>query len=187
MARARPRLVGRTEELASLRASAARVRSGQRATVLVDGEAGIGKSRLVAEAISRFREPDDVLIVGHGVELSGGELPFGMASECLRSLVRGAGAEEVRAAAGESVAALSVLCPPLSPGGSEVQRGQVEQAQLFYGFVSTLETLASERLVWLVLEDLHWADASSRDLLSYFVQVGGGSVSAIDVGDRTDS
>ncbi len=171
MAWTEPRLVGRTEEIERLRAGVARGRSGQRATVLVDGEAGVGKTRLVAEAIARFREPGDVLIVGHGVELSGGELPYGMASECLRSVVGGAGVEDVRAAAGESAGALAALCPPLSSGASAVEPARVEQAQLFYGFVTTVETLASERLVWLVLEDLQWADASSRDLLGYLVKV----------------
>jgi len=164
-------LVGRTEELERLRHGVARSRSGQRATVLVDGEAGIGKSRLVSEAVVRFRQPDDVLIVGHGVELSGGELPYGMAAECLRSLVRTVGVQAVRAAAGQYASELAALCPPLSPRVMATERARDEQAQLFYGFVTTLETLAMDRLVWLVLEDLHWADASSRDLLGYLVKV----------------
>jgi DNA-binding CsgD family transcriptional regulator len=164
-------MVGRTEEFERLRANAARARLSERATVLVDGEAGIGKSRLIAEAITRLREPDDLVVVGHGVELSGGELRYGMASECLRSLVREAGVEEVRTAAAESAAPLAALCPPLGTEVSPIEPVRVEQAQLFYGFVTTLESLASDRLVWLVLEDLHWADASSRDLLSYLVKV----------------
>jgi hypothetical protein len=82
MAWTEPPLVGRSEEIDSLRDYAARARSAQSVTVLVDGGAGMGKSRLVSEAITRLREPEDLLVVGHGVELSGGELPYGTVSDC---------------------------------------------------------------------------------------------------------
>src|SRR5262245_28141108 len=100
-------LVGRTEEIERLRDAAARARSGHPVTVLVDGEAGMGKSRLVSEAITRLGEPTDLLILGHGVELSGGELPYGTVSETLGSLVRELGVDAARAAAGEGTATLS--------------------------------------------------------------------------------
>lgn len=67
MAIANPPLVGRAREIERLQEWGARARSGRRMTVLVDGEAGIGKSRLVAEAVARLREPDDLVLVGHCV------------------------------------------------------------------------------------------------------------------------
>jgi DNA-binding CsgD family transcriptional regulator/tetratricopeptide (TPR) repeat protein len=168
MAQTAERLVGRGVELERLERCVARARAGVRATVLVEGVAGIGKSRLVRETLTSLREPGDVLAVGHGVELSGGELPYGTASDSLRSLVRNLGADEVRGAAGEAASALAAICPPLGRGD-----GDTDLVQLFGGFVSTLETLAAERMVWLVIEDLHWADTTSRDLVGYLVRVAG--------------
>jgi DNA-binding CsgD family transcriptional regulator len=168
MAWTEPPLVGRVEEIERLRDCAARTRLGQRVTVLVDGEAGIGKSRLVSEAVSRLREPDDLVIAGHGVELSGGELPYGTISMTLGSLVDEVGTEEVRVAAGESATTLSALWPQL--GGDS---GPVDRLQMFAGYVSLFERLAANRLVCLVIEDLHWADASSRDLIKYVVRSAG--------------
>jgi DNA-binding CsgD family transcriptional regulator len=168
MAWTKPPLVGRTGEIERLRAAAAQSRSGERATVLVDGEAGVGKSRLVSEAVARFREPGDLLIVGHGVELSGDELPYGTVSETLGSLVREVGVDPVRAAAGEATPTLSALCPQLGDGS-----GSVDALRLFGGYVALAERLASNRFVWLVIEDLHWADASSRDLIRYVVRAAG--------------
>jgi tetratricopeptide (TPR) repeat protein len=168
MAWTKPPLVGRRGELERLRDLAAQARSGKRATALVDGEAGIGKSRLVSEAITRIAEPDDLLIVGHPVELSGGDLPYGTVSETLGSLVREVGVDAVRAAAGEATSTLSAICPQL--GGDSTT---VDMLRLFASYVSLFEFLAANRLVWLVVEDFHWTDASSRDLINYLVRAAG--------------
>jgi DNA-binding CsgD family transcriptional regulator/tetratricopeptide (TPR) repeat protein len=123
---------------------------------------------LVAEAVARVGEPDDLVIVGHGVELSGDELPYGTISETLGHLVREEGVEAVRAAAGEATSTLSALCPQLGADGAAV-----ETLRLFAGYVALVERLAAKRLVWLVVEDLHWADASSRDLIRYLIRAAG--------------
>jgi DNA-binding CsgD family transcriptional regulator/tetratricopeptide (TPR) repeat protein len=161
------RLVGRDTELARVGGAAARAREGDRATVVIEGAAGIGKSRLLQEVLTVFRDPKDLVSVGHGIELAGGELPYGTISETLRTLVRDAGADIVHTAAGAYVDPLAALCPPLGPAPSS----EVDRLQLLPAYVATFENLATDRLVWLVIEDLPWVDASSRDLLSYLVRV----------------
>jgi DNA-binding CsgD family transcriptional regulator/tetratricopeptide (TPR) repeat protein len=162
------RFVGRDTELARVGEAFGRARSGSPSALLIEGDAGIGKSRLMAEATAAFREPEDVIAVGHGIELSGGELAYGVVADSLRSLVRDVGAAVVREAAGPYVPDLASLCPPLDPRPAVTERGR-----LFPGYVSTLEHLGADRLVVLLIEDLQWADASSRDLLGYLVRVAG--------------
>ena len=94
------RLVGRTQELSWLGEAVERARSGARTVAVVEGEAGVGKSRLLREAVAAYRTPKDSVGIGFGVELIGGEIPYGIATDLLRTLVRDVGVEQVREAAG---------------------------------------------------------------------------------------
>ena len=166
MSERRGSLIGREEQLALLGGAVVRSRGGGPAAVLVKGEAGIGKSRLIEEAFTSHAMTGDVVAYGHGVELSGGELPYGAVADSLRSLIRDLGADVVRDAAGAATSTLAALCPALGERGESI-----DQVQLYGGFVSTVETLATDRLLWLVFEDLHFTDATSRDLIGYLVRV----------------
>src|SRR5688572_21435067 len=116
------RFVGRDVELSWLGECVLRARGGTPVTVVVQGEAGSGKSRLGAEALDRLRDPKDLVAFGHGVDLVGGELPYGTAAELLHTLVREAGLDAVRSAAGEFATTLGSLYPPLGSGVVEVDR-----------------------------------------------------------------
>ncbi len=135
--------------------------------MLVEGEAGIGKSRLVGECIHDVLAADEVLLVGHGVDLLGGELPFGVVTGALRDLVRRIGLDAVRRAAGDTVPALATLVPGLAPDAPQ----RPDRTRAFDALATLLAGLSQERLVWLVVEDLQWVDTSSRDLLGYLVRV----------------
>ena len=169
MARVTGRFIGREAQLQELGQWVEQARGGESVVAFLVGDAGIGKSRLVREARARFAAADDVVMVGHGVELAGGELPYGVVADSLRCLVRDLGADQVAAAAGAAVPALAALCPALGPGADS----SVDRAGLLPAFVTLVEGLAADRLVWLVIEDLHWADVSSQDLLGYLVRVVG--------------
>jgi DNA-binding CsgD family transcriptional regulator len=73
-------MVGRDAELARLLSAAERTRGGQVNAVWVVGEAGIGKTRLVEEMTSRL-DAADLVLIGHGVDLENGELPYGVAAD----------------------------------------------------------------------------------------------------------
>ena len=149
------RLVGREAELERVAGAVVCARVGASRCLLVTGEAGIGKSRLVSEALAGL---DDALVLtGHAVDMSTGEIPFGVVADTLRDLVRVAGADVLLPTERESLA-------PLLPGAAP--QVPVERVQLLSTFLDLLERLASTRLVVWVVEDLHWADSATRDLVS---------------------
>ena len=82
----RTAFVGREDELALFDDAAAAARSGTPQIVLVEGEAGIGKTRLVAEAIARSQQEHDVVVACHGVALTGDQLAFGGVVELVRNV-----------------------------------------------------------------------------------------------------
>jgi DNA-binding CsgD family transcriptional regulator len=160
------RLVGREAEQRELDAAVESARRGRPSALLVEGEAGIGKTRLVTDAIERLTTPEDVVLVGHGVEMAGGEMPFGVVTSALRDLIRREGLDTVRARAGAGTEPLGALVPELSSESSDRDRNRIIDA-----FVTVVDDLSRERLTWFVVEDLQWADISSRDLLGYLVRV----------------
>ena len=109
--RHRSPLVGREAELERLADAVAGARAGQPSAVLISGEAGIGKSRLVAEAQSRLLRPDEVRFTGQAVDLAAGEVPFGAIGVSLRDLIQREGLDSVRRWAGPGSAALAALGP----------------------------------------------------------------------------
>src|SRR5687768_18559732 len=79
------RLVGRGAELDRIAGAVVSARGGTSRCLLVTGEAGIGKTRLVAEAVGAL---DGALVVtGHAVDMTRGEIPFGVVADTLRDLV----------------------------------------------------------------------------------------------------
>jgi DNA-binding CsgD family transcriptional regulator/tetratricopeptide (TPR) repeat protein len=164
-----PVMVGRDEELAVLDEAFARVREGSPATVFIGGEAGVGKSRLVAEFTASL--PGTALVlVGGCVELGQYGLAFAPFTAVLRGLVREAGVDRVaaRLPRGE-VVELGRLLPALGRAGGDGAAG-LARARLFEEFLTLLAGLAEQRNVVLVIEDAHWADRSSRELLDFLVR-----------------
>jgi len=152
-------------------------RSGHRAAVVVCGPAGVGKSRLVEEAVRRFCRGEDLLLVGHCVDLYGEEIPYTAVAEALRHLVRERGPEAARALLGPAAGPLSVLAPDLGPmpqdDGSRLPETAATGSPVLEAFLTGLERASREtgRVVWLWLEDVQWADRATRTLLSYLLRV----------------
>ena len=162
--RSSPVLVGRETELRALeQAVAARA---ERPVVLLGGEAGVGKSRLMLELATRATAGGATVAVGSCVQLGADLLPYAPFVESLGRLVEtlGDGADGLIGAARSE---LAVLLPDVGPraGGSrdEVSRGRMYEA------VRGLLDRAPEPLI-LVLEDIHWADQSTLELLSYLAR-----------------
>jgi predicted ATPase len=140
-----PVLVGRDAEVAALRESWAQVRGGAPATVLIGGEAGIGKTRLVRQFAAGV---DAEVLYGGCVDLSGGGLPF----TPFTSAMRGHGDT------------LAELLPVDVQADTETAR-----ARLFEEVLTQFAGLCARQPVVLVIEDVHWIDRSSLDLLSFLV------------------
>jgi predicted ATPase len=161
--------VGRLEELGVLEAARGRATNGEPAVVLVGGEAGIGKTRLVAELADRCRARGTRVLVGGCLPAGGDGLPFAPVVEALRPLPGELGVESVRGLVGPSWPELARLLPALGEPSSGLV-GQAAQARLFELLLGLLGRLGEQAPVMLVVEDLHWADRSTRDLLAFLVR-----------------
>ncbi|MFD3451947.1 AAA family ATPase [Streptomyces sp. NPDC058691] len=160
-----PVFVGREVELAELVRAARAAEGGDSQAVLLRGEAGVGKTRLVEELL-RALEPGQAVVASGGcIEAGGDGFPFAPFSEVLRTLWRRF-QDEVRAASAGQEALLARVLPDSDLPAPAVHRDN-DVTRLFALITRILERLASERPVVLVIEDLHWADASTRDLLGF--------------------
>ena len=164
-----PVLVGRTEELAVLEAALGPSGRGGPSVVLIGGEAGVGKSRLVSEFAARASAAGARVLTGGCVELGTDGLPFAPFIAVLRDLVRELGAEGVAALLPGGVTRdFARLLPEFGPADSDAD-DIVARARLFEQILALLECLADRGPVVLLIEDAHWADRSTRDLLAFLV------------------
>jgi predicted ATPase len=130
--RSSPTFVGRIEELQTLEAARVRAASGEPAVVLVGGEAGVGKTRLVAELTSRWHADDGTRVLAGGcVPVGEGALPYAPIVEALRALVADVGVNEVRGLVGRSWPELARLLPALGEPDRTILSDQAAQARLF--------------------------------------------------------
>ncbi|MGX2994346.1 helix-turn-helix transcriptional regulator [Streptomyces sp. JNUCC 64] len=160
-----PVFVGRAAEMAALREALARAEEGEPQALLLGGEAGVGKTRLIEEFARAARDGGAVVAIGGCVEIGAEGLPFAPFSTALRVLRLRVPEQLATAAAGQEEE-LARLLPELgrTPGA---RHGEEDMARLFELTVRLLERLAADRTVLVALEDLHWADASTRHLLAY--------------------
>jgi predicted ATPase len=167
-----PRFIGRREELLALEAALARTRDGFGSVVFVAGEGGIGKSRLISELADRGENDGMTVVVGECLPLGDGELPYAPVIGALRALARRGEAGELGGMLGSVHEELTVLLPELAHGrasaaGPLAREGS--QARLFEQLLAVFASAARARPLVLVMEDLHWADRSTCDFLSFLV------------------
>ncbi|WP_240032796.1 ATP-binding protein [Micromonospora globbae] len=167
-------LVGRQTELSALRAALARARGGEPGTVLVGGEAGVGKTRLLEEFGAVATAHGARLLVGQCLELGEAGLPFAPFASALREVLRQDGPGVLEGYEAEFARLLPELSrvpaavgAPLPVSVSDAPRGY-----LFDLVADLLHRLAAARPLVLVIEDLHWADRSTRDLIGFLVRSG---------------
>jgi predicted ATPase len=164
------RFVGRTQELARLHQLLTRAIDGQPLVALLGGEAGVGKTRLAEQLAATATQQRVRLLHGGCVPLGEEGLPFAPVIEALRGLADQLDPAELAAVAGPARPELARLLPDLAWGREAVVgpavagAGQGRLFELLLGLVQRLATGAP--LLWVV-EDLHWADRSTRDLLAF--------------------
>jgi ATP/maltotriose-dependent transcriptional regulator MalT len=164
-----PIVVGRAEYLDRLTEALTGAQTGTPAALLIGGEAGVGKSRLVAEFTERA---SGRVLIGACLELGESGLPFGPFTTILRRLVREFGVTGLAdLLSSRAIRELGRLLPELGePAGSDNEAYQGEaRARLFEQMLALLARLADAGPVTLVIEDAHWADRSTRDLLTFLI------------------
>ena len=160
-------LVGREAELRHLLGLLDAAAAGRPVVALISGDAGVGKTRLVTELAARARDAGLTVLSGRCAEL-GDAVPYLPLADALRDATTGPspGGALLDALAARPV--LSRLLPDRDasqPAGGDLP-GLVQQ-QLFGAVLGLLSELAQAGPVLLVLEDVHWADQSTRDLLTF--------------------
>ncbi|NED97647.1 AAA family ATPase [Phytoactinopolyspora alkaliphila] len=164
----RSALLGRDDELADLRDIFKAVRGGEPSAVLISGEAGIGKTRLVEEFSAEATSGGARVALGRSVELDGDELAFMPVIGLLRDLLAEFGPQRLIELAGPGAQALSALLPEV--GGISAGTSAGGRGSLYEVVTSVLEGAAADVPLVAVVEDLHWADGPSRDLLRFVVR-----------------
>jgi DNA-binding CsgD family transcriptional regulator/tetratricopeptide (TPR) repeat protein len=165
-------LVGREEQLARLEAALGPSGRDGPSVVLIGGEAGVGKSRLVREFATRSGAAGARVLIGGCVELGTDGVPFAPFIAMLRELVRDLGADGLAGLLPGGVTRdFARLLPEFGPADRDA--GQVDEtlarARLFEQMLALIERLADAGPVALIIDDAHWADRSTRDLLAFLV------------------
>ena len=156
-------LVGRRDEVAALAAAVQTLGRGVGGFVAVQGEPGIGKTRLLEELARRGEQAGHLVLGGRGTELER-ELPFGVWRDALDEHVARFGPERLRRTLGDGAADLAGVLPAAgeAPAALADERFRAHRA------VAALLSRIGPAVV--ALDDLHWADGASLELLQHLLR-----------------
>ena len=157
-------LVGRTDQLAALHSAAASAAVGQARVVLVSGDAGIGKTRLITEATARARADGFITALGGCLQLGEVSVAYAPLVETLRDLRTQLGEDTLNELLGPGRIDVGAL---LGTGDGAAAHSS---GPLFEHLLGLLDRIGQRQPVMLVFEDLHWADASTRDLIAFLAR-----------------
>lgn len=165
-----PMLVGRATQVAAITRLCAQVQAGSGRTLLIAGEAGVGKSRLAAETVAYAAGAGWAVLRGWGSEAERAA-PFGALIDMLRAYSLSAPPETLARAFGPDRATLGLLLPELAAQPLSPTRSDSPDKQLIFPAVARLcAHLARDRGLLVTVEDLQWCDEASLDLLLYLAR-----------------
>jgi DNA-binding CsgD family transcriptional regulator len=163
-----PKFVGRIDERRRLTTAFEAATARNPAVVLIGGEAGVGKTRLVNVAAADVVARGGRVVIGACLELVDRALPYGPVVQALRQALRTMPPAEFDAAVGPARAELAHLLPELQPAGAAAP--DPHPAGLLEHLLGVVERLGADVPLLFVIEDLHWADRSTRDLLVFLAR-----------------
>lgn len=168
MGRARDRFLGRQLELELLRGELSEAREGRPGFVIVSGEAGIGKTRLLDELESVAEDNGFLTLRGRGSEFDT-ERPFGLYADALDAYLGSLDSQDLDRLETDRLGALAGVFPSLHLLDQAVDypASVTERFRTHRAVRDLLERLAARRPLLLILDDLHWADGASLELTSY--------------------
>jgi predicted ATPase len=167
-------LIGRAEELDHLARTWKEVVAGERRAVFVGGTAGIGKTRLAAEA-ARVAAVDDGAVVLYGRCEEDLGVPYQPFVEALHAFLRDLDSDTLHAYAGEHLAHLDRFVPAVARVDDVPrQRSEptAERYLMFEAVAGVVDRVSVERPVLFVIDDLHWATKPTTLMLSHLVRRG---------------
>ncbi len=166
-----PALVGRVRELAEIEAALGRLADGEPWLMQIVGEPGIGKSRLLAELCRRGEDRGYLVLDGRAAEFEQ-DVPFGLIVDALNDYLGSLAPAILRALDDELLAELGSVFPSLARHGvTGTARGEgIGRYRLHYAIRGVLERLAARQPMLLALDDVHWADAASVEVLTHLLR-----------------
>lgn len=168
-----PPLVGRTRELHALTRAWEQARGGSPGVVLLGGEAGVGKTRLVEELRRTVTDDGGLVLVGGTPTRGSVAQPFAPLTAALRNLLRALDPADQDHVIGPARTDLARLLPELGPAGNApaaFDQLTSEPARLFELVLGVLNRLADRRPFVFGIEDLHWAEPSTLDLVDFLAR-----------------
>jgi len=165
-----PTLIGRAPEMAALESALVRAAEGAPVHQLIAGEAGVGKSRLVRETSRDAAARGFLVLEGGCADIGEGGVPYGPIVEALRTLIRGLTPAGIEAIFADSRVDLARLLPALGPAPHAASPTEFVAPRLLDAILAVLQRLAEAKPVVFVLEDLHWADAATREAVAFLAR-----------------
>jgi DNA-binding CsgD family transcriptional regulator len=177
-----PIFVGRVAERAAIADAMERAATGRPGIVLIGGEAGVGKTRLLAEAATQALALGQSVVTGACIDVAAGTLPYAPFVEIARALARTgrlAGVSDL------TIAELRRLTPELGASTRHAAPGEMGswsgddlgvrgsgggQGRMFAAVRDALAAASESSPLVVAIEDLHWADATTLDLLTYLAR-----------------
>ena len=171
MADTRPALVGRAREVAEIEDALNRLADGQPWMVQIVGEPGIGKSRLMAEICRRGEDRGYLVLDGRAAEFER-DIPFGLIVDALNDYLGSLEPALLRALDEGLLAELASVFPSL-PRYDRIEprrEDNAERYRLHYAIRNLLERLTARQPMVLALDDIHWADSASVEVLTHLLR-----------------
>jgi class 3 adenylate cyclase len=165
-------MVGREEELSTLEDALLAACRGEGSVVVLAGDAGMGKSRLCTELADRAERIGATVLEGSCSEADIA-LPYLPFLEAIGNHLSTGESAKLRARLGVHIQELSKVFPQLAESASPANNGAETpdaRLRLFEAILALLGLASEERGLLLIVEDLHWADASTRELLDYITR-----------------
>ncbi|MEZ5406864.1 MAG: AAA family ATPase [Acidimicrobiales bacterium] len=163
-------MLGREHELALLRRTLSTARRGLTVMASVTGEAGIGKSRLLDELMAIASQDGWLVLCGFSSEFET-DVPFGPVIDAFDDYLRSLDADAVERLAADGLGVLGMVFPALQAIGGTVDQPvtATERFRLHRAICDLVERLAARTPVLWVLDDLHWADNATLELLTHLL------------------
>ena len=164
-------LVGRAREFAELDRALDRLAAGAPWFVQIIGEPGIGKSCLLAELCRRGADRGYLVLDGRAAEFER-DIPFGLIVDALNDYLGSLEPAMLRALDEDVLRELALIFPslPRQDGAKDVRGEGAERYRLHYAIRSMLERLTERKPMLLALDDLHWADAASVEVMTHLLR-----------------
>ena len=164
-------IIGRESEITKIKEFISPIFSGNGGAVCISGEVGVGKTRLVRECVKRF-QLWDIHILESSLAATTNSIPYYPFREIIRTVINKEGKESIKEIAMAYQIELVKIIPEISGKSSEVEKSifMLDKFRLFEGVRRFLALQGSEEPMFVCLDNIHWIDKGSLELLHYLIR-----------------